>query len=409
MKHKLVASIGVLLPSVQLIVDGQRNTLLETTVVRRAPKESVVADKRSDITGTNTVLDSCVDDVGENSDLGALVHLKSTVKKTVDGETGIAVNKKNNLTHTDVTLSPGLALISINHVLQSLFVKTIVILSAQFLVVAATVLTLKISEPQHLIFDSVGKGKAVVHVTSLLELSLSLEAKCIGTTLRRTRAFILVVDFGVHRRRTLEPRESTLAFGALLVGKTGTVANTVLAIVLLTGGGKFRLNALHTVVIDVDGSCATLVLVMLDGSHDRDHGRDDDTVKIQQRKGVATAKAVNLPEWNFEFFKQIPAGRRSWKTLLTTTMKKNCDINNQDHNNTDSERMNKQSGTLERFTLDVTVVVIATLLDFDGGLVDFVVLINRTTNGRVIILNGMLLGLGQQTLGHVGTNDLQSS
>lgn len=40
---------------------------------------------------------------------------------------------------------------------------------------------------------------------------------------------------------------------------------------------------------------------------------------------VLCVRAKYSPEWNFEFLRQIPAGRSSWKTLLTTTMKKNLD------------------------------------------------------------------------------------
>ncbi|KAI6749400.1 hypothetical protein HG530_015239 [Fusarium avenaceum] len=265
MEHKLVAAVSVLLPSVQLIVDGQRNTLLETTVVVSSQtthhtshlnsqtdieilrdvsvgpplgnfvgwinkrdtlyslpaKESVVADERCDIAGTNTVLDGCVDNVGEvgdtvledvvgnlhdsgtvleNSDFRTLVHLESTVKKTVDGDTSITVDEQDDLTHTDVSLSPGLSLVSIDHVLQSLIVESIIIFGREVIVAASTTLALKLSEAMHLILNTVGESKAVVHVTGLLELTLADKSKLVSTALRADFALVLVVHLRINRR-----------------------------------------------------------------------------------------------------------------------------------------------------------------------------------------------------------------
>src|SRR6478752_8875025 len=112
MKDKLVASISVLLPSVQLIINRQRHTLLKATImIRRQPtyhtshlhsqtdikilrdmrvrpplsdlirgidkrntldslpsQKRIVAHERRDIASANTILDGCVHNVGEVCD-----------------------------------------------------------------------------------------------------------------------------------------------------------------------------------------------------------------------------------------------------------------------------------------------------------------------------------------------------
>lgn len=181
-EDQLVTSKGVLFPTCKLIVDGKRHTFLETILgvtsetdeitsrlqteshieilrhssfrpphflavglvgngLNGSPAEdSVVTDERSNITGCDSVLDLSVDEVGEegdtaleervcdvhdtggvleDSDFGRKLHFGNSVEQAVGRHTGIGVDNQNVVAHTDVTISPGAALVLLNTLHES--------------------------------------------------------------------------------------------------------------------------------------------------------------------------------------------------------------------------------------------------------------------------------------------------
>lgn len=345
-------------------------------------QERIVSDERGNVTSADTILDGSVHDVGEvgdtvlkdvvsdlhdtravlqNGNLGALVHLKRTIEKTVERHTGIAIDDENNLTHADVTLSPSLTVICNKHVLERLIVETIVVFSSQLLVVAVAATAFELSQTMELVFDAVREGKTVVHVTGLLELALADEAELVGASLGTELMVGQVLVFSILLGGALEPGEEATTLGSLHIWHARTVADAVLTVVLLASGGQLWLDALHAVIVDEDGRGATLVLIVFDRGHDGDHSGNDDTANESQpllphqeivwkklpseaflvhrhldgdvrqlivavplaiglhsccnprqhQDQKLSVELIHIPEWNLEFRRHTPAGSSS--------------------------------------------------------------------------------------------------
>ena len=171
MEKKFVATIGVFLPPSKLVINGKRDTFLETLaspsretdniaialetkghveilrdvgfgpelvvavlilvgdLLDSSPtKDSVMADERRDVAVGDGVADSSIDKVGEEGDavleigvddlhdaggelhdahVGGELHLGGGIEDAVGGDTGVGVNQNDVVAHPDVAIGPG--------------------------------------------------------------------------------------------------------------------------------------------------------------------------------------------------------------------------------------------------------------------------------------------------------------
>lgn len=301
LENQLGATVGVLLPTGQLVVDSERDTLLETftsiateandvsvglqtkshvkvlrdgllrpellVVVVLAviadgldsgpPHDSVVTDEGRNITVSDSELDGSIDQVSEEGDstleerigdvhdtgsvlddgnLRGLLHLRDGVKETVGGDTGVGVDQEDVVTHADVAIGPGAALVLLNNFGESVAV------SVGLIFLSPALVTL---DQQELLLNAVADPERVVHIGGLLELSAAVEA--------------------------------LLTLGGLgVVLRSGNPSNVVFIVEVLASTGIIFGDELHTVVIDEDVGGTTLHLVGGNGGLEgADGGLDD--------------------------------------------------------------------------------------------------------------------------------------
>src|SRR5687767_7593669 len=132
----------------------------------------------------------------ENGHFGTLVHLKSAIQQAVYWDTSVAVYQEDDLAHANIALSPSLALVSVNHVLQSRLVQPVIVVCRQVTLLALASLAFQVHKAVQLILHTVREAETIVHIARLFELALANELKLISTSLRAEFALVLVIDFG---------------------------------------------------------------------------------------------------------------------------------------------------------------------------------------------------------------------
>lgn len=76
------------------------------------PGDSLLEEAVGNVHDTGSIL--------ENSSARADLHFRGSIKETVAGNFGVGVNDENVVTHADVTISPGAALVFLNNIQKSL-------------------------------------------------------------------------------------------------------------------------------------------------------------------------------------------------------------------------------------------------------------------------------------------------
>lgn len=193
----------------------------------------------------DTVLEVIADDlhnacrVLDDGDFWGKEHLSGTVKKAVDGNTGVGIDNQNVLSHADVSIGPRLSIV-IQNLVKSSLVKLILLRFGDI-----TSVCVALADFNHFsedILGLVGDVEGEVHVGSLLELSATDES--INTVLW-----------------TRDP------------------ANVVIGIEISAGLGLILWKELKTIVVDKDARSSAVQLVVRNGSLERSHGRNDNAVQ----------------------------------------------------------------------------------------------------------------------------------
>jgi hypothetical protein len=299
-EQELVASVGVFLPTSKFVVDGKRDTFLETiagvtthadnvTIVleaeshveifrdsllgpvlfavvisavvgnvlnRRPSQDSVVTDERSNISTGDSILDLSVDEVGEESDTlfeeavgdvhdtrGVLENgdLRRLVHFTGGIEQTIGRDTRIGIDEKKVVTKADVTVSpSATFILLDNLVEGLDVDLG--LVIVGPVGVLRVCV--HLVLDTVADPHGVVHVGGLLELSATKEGSA-------------VLTLGI-------------------VTRTSDPSDVVLVVEVLASAGLLFRDQLHTIVVDEDVGSTALHLVGGDGSLDGvDSGLND--------------------------------------------------------------------------------------------------------------------------------------